>query len=90
MSAREARLTGVSGREMPSVTSRLSQSKEVFTFDPSTDTELSRTPLLRDPYEERVLAVRESSVPGAVRGCSVFTRWSVRVSPTEVGQVGQV
>ena len=61
---------------MPSVTSRLSQSKEVFTFDPSTDTELSRTPLLRDPYEERVLAVRESSVPGAGRG--VFTRRPVR------------
>ena len=76
LSAREARLTGVSGSEMPSVTSRLSQSKEVFTFDPSTDTELSRTPLLRDPYEERVLAVRESSVPGA--GSGVFTRRPVR------------
>ena len=40
------------------------------------DTELSRTPLLRDPYEERVLAVRESSVPGAGRGG--FTRRPVR------------
>ena len=77
LSAREARLTGVRREgKVPGVTSSLAQSEELFRFDPSTESSLSSSPLLRDPYEDQVLTVRQSSVPGAGRG--VFTRRHVR------------
>lgn len=45
--------------------------KERFTSDPSTESHLSSSPLLRDPYEAKAVDVRTSSIPGA--GVGVFT-----------------
>ena len=45
--------------------------EKTFTFDPSTDTHLSATPLVRDPYERKLLHVETSRIPGA--GVGVFT-----------------
>ena len=42
-----------------------------FTSDPSTSTHLSSSPLQRDPYEAKLVAVRRSSIPEA--GVGVFT-----------------
>ena len=62
---------------LPRLRSELSQQAQpVFSFDPSSETVLSSSPLLRDPYEDQVLAVRQSSVAGAGRG--VFARADIR------------
>ena len=82
VSASLARVTGISwgeggGGGLPRLRAQLSpQAKSVFTFDPSSSTSLSSSPLLRDPYEEQVLAVRQSTIPGAGRG--VFARADIR------------
>ena len=86
VSASLARVKVISVREggrleVPRLRSELSPqagqaSQPVFTFDPSSEAELSSSPLLRDPYEEQVLAVRQSSVAGAGRG--VFARANIR------------
>ena len=79
ISAREALVTEIVWREregMPKVISHLTNSEETFSYDPSTESHLTSSPLLRDPYEARQLAVRESSIQGAGRG--VFTRRNIR------------
>ena len=82
VSASLAQVRGISVREggrleLPRLRSELSQAAQpVFTWDPSSETELSSSPLLRDPYEAQVLAVSQSSVAGAGRG--VFARVDIR------------
>jgi hypothetical protein len=42
-----------------------------FEFDLSNKTHISSTPMLRDPYEARTVAVRQSAIPGAGQGVFV-------------------
>ena len=78
VSASVGRVVEITVREgerlgLPRLRSELSQEAQpVFSFDPSSETVLSSSPLLRDPYEDQVLAVRQSSLAGAGRG--VFAR----------------
>ena len=82
VSAKLGQVRGITVRgsqEVPRLRSELRPSQSassVFSFDPSTATSLSSSPLLRDPYEEQLLAVSQSSVPGAGRG--VFARADIR------------
>jgi len=52
-------------------TTQINDKVNRFVFDPSTDTHISSTPLVRDPYEEKMLLVQTSRIPGA--GVGVFT-----------------
>jgi len=45
--------------------------KVIYRSDPSTESHLSSTPLLRDPYEAKTVYIQTSSIPGA--GLGVFT-----------------
>ena len=56
---------------IPKMKTILVNPEKTFTFDPSTDTHLSATPLVRDPYERKLLHVETSRIPGA--GVGVFT-----------------
>merc|ERR1719500_1495606 len=55
-----------------------SSNGDTYTSDPSTESHLSRSPLLIDPYEVKMVTVRTSSIPGA--GLGVFTVRPVRNS----------
>ena len=50
--------------------------KDAFTLDISTSTKISSEPRLEDPYEQRMVYVAESMIPGAGEG--VFLRRDVR------------
>ena len=41
---------------------------ETYTYDPSTTTVISSTPLLQDPYESRLVYVKKSPLEGAGEG----------------------
>ena len=45
-----------------------SSEKLSFSFDPSTSKRISSSPLLRDPWEEEMVEVKESKIPGAGEG----------------------
>ena len=78
LSALETRVTGVTniGADLtPQLTLATTDNEAVFRFDPSTDTHMTSSPMIRDPLETKYLAVSESSVPGA--GVGVFTVTSV-------------
>ena len=77
LAAQPARVTTVRVGQagLPELSLAGTGSGQLFRFQPSTDTRLAEQPLLRDPYEERLLGVQSSEITGA--GLGVFAHSSL-------------
>lgn len=52
----------------PNHSTKKKYKKFKFFYDPSTDVDISRNPLIEDPYEEDRVVVKQSTVPGGGQG----------------------
>jgi hypothetical protein len=65
-------LSRVYGIPVPEV--RASRGKQVYRYEPSSSTLITRSPMLRDPYEHRYVYVKESTLPMAGEGLYAKTK----------------